>query len=146
VSEKAQTQRRGDILIDSDWITTILMALGFAVCALILAQNIRDFLFDRLYHPVSLFYFSIDAVYSFFFAYFFRAKYAGAAFLLLGTQYTVRLALAYFHFAAGLQHTAAFAGSIARQISFLIILVAIAGWFKTVVRRTPPSDPEVSGS
>jgi hypothetical protein len=146
VSEKAQTHRRGDILIDSDWITTILMALGFVVCALILAQNIRNFLFDRLDHPVSPFYFSIDAVYSFFLAYFFRGKYVSGAFLLLGAQYTVRLALTFFHFAAAPQHTAALVGSIAKQISFLIILVAIAQWFKTVVRRDHPSDPGVSDS
>ncbi|MBI3645025.1 MAG: hypothetical protein HY233_03545 [Acidobacteriales bacterium] len=146
MSEKPRTQPSGDILIDSDWITTIGMALGFAVCVLLLGQNIRDFLFERVDHPVSLFYYAVDAVYSFFFAYSFRAKYVRVAFLLLGTQYAVRLALAYFHVAAGLQHPAALVGSIAKQISFIIILVAIAQWFKTVIRRDPPSDPGVSDS
>jgi len=57
-------------------------------------------------------------------------------------QYTVRLALAYFHVATSLQHPVALVGSIAKQISFIIIIVAIAQWFKTVVRRDPPSDSE----
>ena len=121
------------------------MALAFAVCCLILGQNIRDFLFHRLDHPVSFFYYAFDAVYSFLFAYFFRANFVAIAFLLLGTQYTIRLALAYFHFADRLQHPAAFAGSIAKQISLIIILAAIAQWFKTVVRRDKPRDLKVSG-
>lgn len=146
MSEKTQIQRRGDILIDSDRITTIGVALGFALCVLLLAQDIRSFLSGRLDHPISFFYYAINVGYSFFFAYSFRAKHVRLAFLLLGTQYTVRLALAHFHFAATIQHSAAYVGSIARQISFIIILVAIAQWFATVVRRNPPRDPGGSDS
>lgn len=122
------------------------MALGFAVCVLLLGQDIRDFLFGRVDHSVSFFYHAVNAVYSFIFAYLFGAKYVRFAFLLFGTQYTVRLALAYFHAAAGLQHSAALVGSVTKQIAFIIILVAIARWFKTVVRRDLPSDPGVSDS
>ncbi len=144
MSEKPRSHPSGDVLVDSNWITTIGMAPGFAVCVLLLGQDIRDFLFGRVDHSVSFFYYAVNAVYSFICADVFGTKYVRFAFLLLGTQYTVRLALAYFHVAAGLQHSAALVGSIAKQISFIIILLAIAQWFKTVVRRDPPSGPGVS--
>lgn len=146
MSEKTQIQRRGDILIDSDWITTIGMALSFALCILLLAQSVRGFLSGNLDRPISFFYYAICVAYSISLAYFFRAKHVRLAFLLLGTQYTVRFALAYFHFAATKQHFAAYVGSIATQISVIIILVAIAQWFATVVRPNPPSHPGVSDS
>jgi hypothetical protein len=146
VSEKTQIQRHGDILIDSDRITTIGMALGFALCVFLLAQSVRGFLSGNLDHPISFLGYAIGVGYSFSFAYFFRPKHVRLAFLLLGSQYAVRLALAYFHFAATKQHSAAYVGSIARQISLIIILVAIAQWFATVVRPNPPSDPGVSDS
>jgi len=142
MSEKPRTQLSGNLVIDSNWIDTILMALGFVVCVFILGQDIRDFIFGRVDHAVSFFYYAVDALYSCVFAYWFRAKFVRIAFLLLGTQYTVRLALAYFHVATSLQHPVALVGSIAKQISFIIIIVAIAQWFKTVVRRDPPSDLE----
>jgi cytochrome c oxidase assembly factor CtaG len=137
---KARTYLFGDIVINSNWIDTILMALAFAVSLLILGQNIRDFMFGRMDHPVSFFYFLVDAIYGFVFAYWFRGKYVAVAFLLLGTQYTIRLALAYFHVAATLQHSAALVGSVAKQVSLIIILVAIADWFRNVVRRDSQSD------
>jgi hypothetical protein len=141
-----RTQTRGGILIDSDKITTIAMALGFALCVWLLCRAVRDFLFGRLDHPVSFFYCAIDAAYSFFFSYSFRARYVRFAFLLLGTQYTVRLAFAYFNLAAGWQHSAALASSIVRQVSLIIVLVAIAQWFKNVVRRDSLGEPGVGGS
>jgi hypothetical protein len=138
-----------EITIDSNWIMTIGMTLLVAFIAYRLGLSILDLLFDKVDYQVSESVRNgwldalapvIGAVYSFMFAYSFPGKDLKVAFLLLGTEYTVRFTLVYLHVAAGIHHSAAVAGSIARQVAFTIILVAIIRWFRSVVRWIPPSN------
>jgi len=155
VSEKLRTSGTGDILIDSDWITTIGMALLFALIVFLLGWSIRDFLFNKVDHEVlqhvrrgwlDALTNPIGVVYCFLFAYSFPAKHLKIAFLLLGTKYLALIAVSYLHTGADVRQCASIAGAIASQIAYAIILIAIAQWFKTVVRRDRPTEPEVSDS
>ena len=131
-------------MIDSDWITTVGMVLLFAFVAFLMIRSIGDLLFDKLSHSVHFhFYHLITAAYSFLFAYSFPSKALKIAFLLLGIDVTVRVALGYLSAAAGAQHSAAIAGSSARQIAYTIILFEITRWFKSVIRRPAPPNSEV---
>ena len=155
MSQESQTQRHGDVAIDSNWVHLIGMALLFAFIAFLLGWGIRDLLFDEVGHGVlqrvrsgwfDTLTYVIGAVYSLLFAYSFRAKRLKVAFLLLGTKYTVLVALVYLHVAAGVQRSIAIGGSIATQIAYTIILFAIAQWFKSVVYSVRPRDTGVSDS
>ena len=150
MNQATQTRRFGEITIDSNWIMTVGMALLFAWTAFLLGWSIRDLLFDKIGHELSqpvrsgwldTLTYVIGSVYFFLFAYSFPAKHLKVAFLLLGTKYTVLVALAYLHVAAAVQHSVAVGESIATQIAYTIILFAIAQWFKSVVRRVPPTNP-----
>jgi len=143
--EQNKALPKQEITVDSNWIMTVGMALLFAFCAFLLIWDIRDLLFGKVEHDVShtidVVAYALGAVYSFLFAYSFRATPLKVAFLLLGTNYTVRLAIGRLHVSASMQHFASVICSIAWQIALIIILVAIAQWFKSVVRRVTPPNP-----
>jgi hypothetical protein len=150
MSQKTSWWRSWEITVDSNWIMTIGMVLLFAFIAFLLGWSIRNLLFDKVDYRVlqgarngwlDTLTCVIGAAYSFMFAYSFPGKHLKVAFLLLGTEYTVRFAIEYLQVAAGMHHSGAVAGSIARQVAFTIILVAIIQWFKSVVRWIPPSNP-----
>ena len=145
MSPAAQTRRTGGFMIGSDWITTTGTALLFALVAFLLLRSIRDLLFDKVGLEVH-FYYLITAAYSFLLAYSFPSKALKAAFLLLGTDVTIRVGLAYLSASASQRHSAAVAGSVARQIAYAIILVEIARWFRSVIRWPDPPDSEPSDS
>lgn len=136
--------RRWEITIDSNWIMTVGMALLFAFVVIQLTWSIRDLLFDRavpdLSRTMDLVTYAVGVVYSFLFAYSFPGKHVKVAFLLLGANYTAAIVLHYVRASASLEHSAAVIGSIGRQVAFAILLLAIAQWFKSVVRWVPPSD------
>ncbi len=151
MSQKTSWWNSWEITVDSNWIMTIGMVLLFAIIALLLGWSIRDLLFDKVDYRVlqgarngwfDTLAYVLGAAYSFVFAYWFPGKHLKVAFLLLATEYTVRFAIEYLHVAAGVHHSAAVVGSIARQVAFTIILVAIIQWFKSVARWVPPSNPE----
>jgi hypothetical protein len=149
MSQKTSWWHSWEITVDSNWIMTIGMALLFAFVAFLLGWSIRNLLFDKVDYRVlqsvrigwlDALTYVIGAVWPFMFAYWLPGKHLKVAFLLLGTEYTVRFAIEYLHVAAGLHHSAAVAGSIARQVAFTIILVAIIQWFRSVVRWNPSSE------
>ena len=155
MSQKSQTVRQRDVTIDSNWVITIGMALLFAFIAFLLGWSIRDLLFDKVGHGVlqhvrsgglDALTYVIGAVYCFLFAYAFPAKHLKIAFLLLGADYLVQVAMSYLHTGVAVRRSAAIAGAIASKIAYAIILFTIAQWFKTVVRQIPPGDHGVSDS
>ena len=150
MNHKTNWWRSWDITVDSNWIVRIGLVLLFAFIVFLLGWSIRDLLSDKVDYRVlqgahnewlDALTYVLGAVYSFVFAYSFPRKHLKVAFLLLATEYTVRFVIEYLHFAAGVHHSAAVAGSIARQVAYTIILVAIVQWFKSVVRWIPPSNP-----
>ena len=153
--QKSKTQRSGDVMININWITTIGMALLFAFIAFLLGWSVRNLLFDKVDYRVlqgvrngwsDAFTYALGAIYSFLFAYSFPAKRLKVAFLLLGANYTVRVALAYLHVAVGVQHSVAVGGPIVTQIAYTIILVAIVQWFKSTVHWVRRSESGVRDS
>jgi hypothetical protein len=155
MNQKTSWWRSWEITVDSDWIMTIGMVLLFAFIAFLLGWSIRDLLFDKVDYRAlqgarrgwfDALTYVLGAVYSFVFAYSFPGKHLKVAFSLLATEYAVRFAIEYLHIGASVHHSAAVAGSIARQVAFAIILVAIIQWFRSVVRWFSPPNPEVSGS
>jgi hypothetical protein len=150
MSQKTSWWNSWEITVDSNWIMTIGMVLIFVFVAFLLGWSIRDFLFDKVDYRVlrgarngwfDALTYALGAVYCFVFAYSFAGKHLKVAFLLLATEYTVHFAIEYLHVAAGVHHSVAVAGCIARQVAYTIILVAINQWFKSVVRWIPPSNP-----
>jgi hypothetical protein len=133
MSQKTSWWRSWEITIDSNWIMTVLMGFAFVTCGTILGWNIRNLLLDRMDDPVSL-YSVIGSIGYFSVAYGLSAKSLKVAFLLLGTNMLVRSALYYLHASTNVQHSAWTVCSIARQIAYIVILLVIAQWFRSVVR------------
>jgi len=149
MSQKTSWWHSWEITVDSNWIMTTGMILLFGFIAFLLGWSVRDLLFDKVDYRVvpsvrhgwlDTLAYVLGAVYCFVFTYSFPEKHLKVAFLLLAAQYTVRFAIEYLHVATGVHHSAAVAGSVARQVAYTIILVAIIQWFKSVVRWNPPSN------
>jgi len=143
---------RREITIDSDWITTIVMALLLVFCVWRLILEGRHLVFDGLAGEILLTQ-VIDKIRTsllvvcYFLGVFLpwpRSVKLGG--LLLGTDIVVRVALRYFGVSISAQHSVAVAGAIAREVALALFIFAIAQWFKSVVRRVPPSNPGVSDS
>src|SRR5260370_34513934 len=143
---------RGEITIDSDWITAFVMAVLLAFCGWQLIQESRHLVFDSLAGTILLTQF-IDKVRTaaivvcYFLGVFSpwpRSVKLGG--LLMGTEIVVRIALHYFDASASVQHSAAVAVSLARQVALAMFIFPIAQWFKSLLRWTPPPTPEVAYS
>ncbi len=152
MSQKTSWWNSWEITIDSNWIVTIGMALLLVFCGWQLIREVRHLVNGDLVEQIILTHVFdkisavIYVVYCFLFAFSFSAKSVKLAFVLLGTDKVIRVALHYFHSSATMQHSAAVAGSIARQIAFTIIFVAIIQWFRSVVRWVSPSNTGVADS
>ena len=143
---------RREITIDSDWITIFVMALLLGFCCWQLLREGHHLVFGSLAGTILLTQFIDKArtaimVVCYFLGVFLpwpmSVKLGG---LLLGIDIVVRIALHYLGASTSVQHPAAVAGSIARQVALALFIFAIVQWFKSVVRRAPPVNPGVSGS
>jgi hypothetical protein len=141
-----------EITIDSNWITTIGMALLVVFCGWQLIREAHRLVFDSLAGPVLLTQLidkigtAIVVVCYFLAAFSLWPRPVRIAGPLLGTDLVIRVVLHYFRASTTVQHSAAVAGSIARQIALVLVIFAIAQWFKSVVRWTVCSEYGVSDS
>ena len=117
------------------------MAVLLVIVGAMLIWKIRVLAFGVVTDHVSLLSI-ITVVYCFIFAYSIPGRFVKTALVLLGTETACRLMLRYAHASLSVRHAASVGGSIVDQIALTIILVAILQWFRSVVRRTPPSNPE----
>jgi hypothetical protein len=131
--EQNNASHRREITIDSNWIVSIGLGLLFAACCWVLISSVRNLTFDRVdeFSPLTML---LVAAYSFLSAYSFPAKPLKFAFLLMGSEKVVRIALHYLHASTNIQRLTAVVASFAGQIALVIILVAIFRWFRSVVR------------
>lgn len=149
MDQNIASQKR-EITIDSNWIETIVMAVILVFCGWQLIREAQHLLSDRLKGTVLLTQFIDKArtgllVCCYFLGVFLpwpRSVKLGG--LLLGTDMVVRIALHYFDASTPVWHSAAVAGSIARQVALVLFIFAIAQWFKSKVHWTFPSDNEVA--
>ncbi|MFZ0136276.1 MAG: hypothetical protein WAK89_04405 [Candidatus Sulfotelmatobacter sp.] len=142
-----RSTRFGEITVDSDLTTAMLLAVLFIVLSLMLMRDIRHILWsapnqiaiggtlNRLGAALALVYCLV-----FVFKWPNRLVRIGGA--LLAAHFSLALALTYLRISPTALPTLAFADSIVRQISLVTFLVAIARWFRTVVRWAPPSPAE----
>lgn len=72
-----------------------------------------------------------------------RPWFLRVGFGLVAIAFAGHLFLDYFHAPPSLQYQAAILGSVVRQIAYVIFLVAVVQWFKSVTRWVPRSDSGV---
>ena len=132
-------ERRG-IAVNSNWITTVGMALLFVCITFLLAWNIREFLLNRLDHEPSIYVLGFNAAYALLAAIVFQPKSVKAALLLLAVTYVVRIVLHYQHPDLNLRHTALVICSILKQVAYTVVLFAMAKWFKSVIQTEAARD------
>ena len=147
MSQKTSWWRSWEITIDSAWITTIMMAVLFIICGLLLTQEIHHVVQGHFRGPDRLqigfwtiwnkVFEVIAAIYFFMFAFRFPKKSVKIASVLLGTDLAVYALLSCFPISLTVGHIVAISGSVVRQIALTIYCMAIAQWFKSVVRRNP---------
>jgi hypothetical protein len=144
------SQPFGEITVDSDRSTTALAAIAFIVLGLLLANDIRQVLWgtpnqiaiagtlNRLCAAFTVFY-------GIFLAFTWPSRLVKVGCGLLTAELGVRFAFTYLRISPIARHPLVIARSEALQLSLLIFLVAIAQWFRTVVRWAPPSREEREG-
>lgn len=139
MDQKGASHKR-EITIDSNWITTIAMALGLVFIGWALISEIRNLVFDHVEKPVSLITLVL-VPYLFLLAFSVRMKSWTIALGLVGTGVAARVSSNYLHASPGVQHVAATGASIVNQIALTMILVVIVQWFRSVVRWNQSSEP-----
>jgi hypothetical protein len=147
MSQKTSWWRSWEITIDRDWITTIMMAVLFIICGLLLAQEIRHVAQGYFHGPERLrisfwsiwnkVFEVIAAIYFFMFAFSVPKKSVKTASILMGTDLAVYALLSCFPISLALGHIVAISGSAARQIALIIYCVEIARWLVSVFHRNP---------
>jgi hypothetical protein len=146
MSEKTSWWHSWEITIDSNWIATIGMVVLLLGCSVLLIREIGHFIMGNVVDkpPITNHFFTnvsnvLAAVFFFVLAFESLAKLEKIACVLLGTDFAGRIILSYLDVSTRLQRFATTTGSVLRQIAFTLLLVAILGWFKSVVRWIPPS-------
>lgn len=147
MNQKTNCWRRWEITIDSDWITTIMMAILFIICGLLLAQEICHVAQGHFHEPERLrisfwsiwnkVFEVIAAVYFFMFAFRVPRKPVKTASILMGTDLAVYALLSCFPISLALGHVVAISGSAVRQIALIIYCVEIARKLMSVFHRNP---------
>jgi hypothetical protein len=142
--------RLGEITVDSDFPTTALLAGLFIILSLMLMRDIRHILWstpnqiaisgglDRLGAALSL-------VYCLVFIFRWPNTLVKIGCALFAAHLSLALALTYLRISPTARPILAFADSMIKQVSLVTFLVAIAHWFKAVVRWVPPSPGQREG-
>jgi hypothetical protein len=139
--------RFGEITVDSNFTTTALLAVLFVILSLMLMRDIRHFLWSApsqiaISGTPNRFGAALALVYCLVFVFRWPNALVKIGCALFAAHFGLALALTYLRISPTPLPTLAFADSIVRQISLVTFLVAIARWFRTVVRRAPPSPAE----
>jgi len=139
--------RFGDITVDSDFTTTALLVVLFIILSLMLMRDIRHILWSAPNQvPISGTLNRLGAalalVYCLVFVFRWPNRIVKIGYALFAAHLTVALALTYLRISPAARPALAFADSMVMQISLVTFLVAIARWFRAVVRRAPPSPVE----
>jgi hypothetical protein len=151
MNQKAASKPVWEITIDSDWITTGVMAVLFVSCGLLLAQEIHYVAQGYFPGPERLridywsifhkFFEVIVAIYFFVFAFRSPKRPVKIASALMGTTFAVFVLLSCFPISPSVGRIVAMSVSVVRQISLIIFCMAIAVWFKSVVHWSSPPEP-----
>jgi hypothetical protein len=144
---RGRPTRFGEITVDSDFTTTVLLVVLFIILSLMLMHDIRHFLWSApnqiaisgtLNHLGA----ALSLVYCLFFVFRWPNRLVKIGSALFAAHSSLALALTYLRISPTARPTLTFADSMVVQISLVTFLVAIAHWFRTVVRWAPPSPGE----
>ncbi|MGB8580518.1 MAG: hypothetical protein WCD47_06830 [Candidatus Sulfotelmatobacter sp.] len=139
--------RFGEITVDSDFVTTALLLLLFVILSLMLMRDIRHILWhapDQIAVSGTLNRLgaALAVVYCLVYVFRWPNRLVKIGCALFAAHWSLALALTYLRISPTAPPTLAFADSMVMQISLAIFLIAIAHWFRTVVRWAPPSPRE----
>jgi hypothetical protein len=142
--------RFGEITVDSDLTTTALLVVLFIILSLMLMRDIRNILWSApnqiaIGGTLSRLGAALALVYCLAFLFRWPNRLVKVGCALVAAHLSLTLALTYLHVSPAARPTLTFADSMVMQISLVIFLVAIARWFRTVVRWAPPSPGEGEG-
>jgi hypothetical protein len=138
VSDPSQTRSPNEALLGSKLITTSGMAIIFVFVACFLVWSSRQLFLGRVdREPPQIFYISVVAV-AIRGAFIFPERPVKFAFLLLAANYTLRIVVHYLHPDISAVYAVFVLGSIMKQFAFIIILLAIAKWFKSALQTESP--------
>jgi len=144
---KTSPPRPSEVTVNSDWLTTVEAVAGLIVCSLLLIGEIRHFVWGHFAQPAQVrrdFFGifnevlrAIACVLAFVLAFEFRKKPLKVACFLGGLSLAAGSLLGFIHITSGTLHAVAMATSVMRQVTLVLFLVAIAQWFKSVIRKAP---------
>jgi hypothetical protein len=142
--------RFGEITVDSDFMTTALLVGLFIILSLMLMRDIRHILWrvpDQIAISGTLNRLgaALAVVYCLVLVFRWPNRLVKIGCALFAAHWSLALALTYLRISPKARPTLAFADSMVMQISLALFLVAIAYWFRTVVRWAPPSPGERKG-
>lgn len=139
------------LTVDSDWRTTVFMAALFLICSFLLAWEIYDAMRGHITaeSPLHRNYFSvfdksyevIAAIICFVFASGAPKRSVKIASVLMGVNFAGGALLSCFHLSQPVKHMSALGGTILRQVALVIFCVAIAEWFRSVLRTGEAPEP-----
>jgi len=143
--------RKSEIIVESDWLTTVWAVLGLVVFFLLLLSSVRHLVWGQFVspRPVRWDLFGIlnevcraaASILAFVMAFEFREKPLKVGCFLGGLSLAASSLLSFLHLSPRASHTAAVAGSVVWQVVLVLFLVATAQWLKSVVIRAPPTEP-----
>ncbi len=139
--------RFGEITVDSDFTTTALLGVLFIVLSLMLMRDIGHILWSvpnqiAIRGTLNRLSAALMLAYGLVFVFRWPNRLVRVGCALFAAHLGLALASTYLRISPTALPTLAFADSIVRQISLVAFLVAIAQWFRTVVRWAPPSPGE----
>ncbi len=138
--------RFGEITVESDFTTTALLAVLFMILSVILIRDIRHIVWSApnqitIRGTLNRFGAALALVCCVNFVFRWPNRLVKIGCALFAAHLSLALALTYLRISST-RPTVAFADSMVMQISLVTFLVAIAHWFRTVVRRASPSISE----
>jgi hypothetical protein len=144
---RGRPTRFGEIIVDSDFTTASALELLFIILTLMLIRDIRHFLWDApnqiaISGTINRLGVALALVYCLVFVFRWPNRLVKIGCALFATHSGLTLALTYLRISPTAQPPVAFVSSMAMQISLVTFLIAIAHWFRTVVRWTSPSPGE----
>ena len=142
-----RSTRFGEITVDSDFTTTALLVVLFIILSLMLTRDIRHILWGApnqiaISGTLKRLGAALALVYCLVFVFRWPNKLVKIGCALFAAHLSLALALTYLRISPTARPTLAFTDSMVMQISLVTFLVAIAHWFRTVVRWAPPSPGE----
>jgi len=146
----ASSTRFGEIIVDSDRATTVLLAVLFIVLSLVLMLDIRQTVWGTPNHiaingTLNRVGAALSLVYCLVLVFRWSNRLIRVGSTLLAIDLVIRFAFTYLQLTSAVRPTLVFIRSATLQISLIIFLVAIANWFRTVVRWSPPSPSQGDG-